>query len=310
MAGFMAASEARERELEASEKRAREVDSELKEIRRELSETHGMATRTHNAVANLVGSLKEVIGAKERYDRGLNLNSFVAYLLFTVLLGGGFYLLYRSRAGRLVSERDAAVARRDRAVQEQKKDRDTLDRREEAARKAADFYQLLRDGKRVEAIRRHPEVRTLALSEVERRVFEDGVERARQEIVADGWSQGKAAFDTQNWKRAASELKLALSYQEEGPEAAKVRYYYGVALHKQGDYQEAAKQLDLAIGGGAERTVGADARFFLAGALEMLRQLERANSEYLRFAEGHPQHPLYWTARRKAREITERTKTE
>lgn len=305
MAGLMASSEARE-----SRDKEREADSELKEIRRELSETHGIATRTHNAVANLVGSLKQVIGAKERYERGLNLNSFVAYVLFTVLLGGGFYLLYRSHAGRLVSERDAAVARRDQAVQEQKKDRDALDRREEAARKAADFHQLLRDGKRVEAIRRHPEVRLLALSDVERQVFDDGVERARQEIVADGWSQGKAAFDTQNWKRAATELKLAISYEEEGPESAKMRYFYGVALHKQGDYQEAAKQLDLAIAGGAERTAGADARFFLASALDMLRQLDRARSEYLRFADGHPQHPLYWTARRKANEIAERTKTE
>jgi tetratricopeptide (TPR) repeat protein len=300
----MAASEPRE------SKREPEADSDLKEIRREVAETHGVATRTNNAVANLAGSLREVLSAKERYERGLNLNSFVAYVLFTVLLGGGFYLLYRSRAGRLVSERDAAIARRDQAVQEQKKDRDLLDRREEAGRKAADFYQLLHDGKRVEAIRRHGEVRGLALSEVERKVFEDGVERARQEIVADGWAQGKAAFDTQNWKRATSELKLALSYEEEGPESAKMRYFYGVALHKLGDYQEAAKQLDLAIGGGAERTAGADARFYLASALEMLRQLDRARTEYIRFAEGHPQHNLYWTARRKANEIAERTKTE
>jgi tetratricopeptide (TPR) repeat protein len=285
-------------------------DQDLKEIRRELSETHGIATRTHNAVALMSGSLRQVLNFKERYDWSHTLNSFVAYVLFTVLLGGGFYLLYRSRAGRLVSERDAAVAQRDQAVLERKKDRDVLDARENAARKAADFYQLLHDGKRVEAIRRLPEVRSLALSDVERQVFDDGVERARQEIVADGWAQGKAAFDAQNWKRATSELKLALSYQEEGPEAAKMRYYYGVSLHKLGDYQEAAKQLDLAITGGAERAVGTDARFFLAGALEMLRQLDRARTEYLRFAEGHPQHPLYWTARRKANEIAERTKTE
>src|SRR6266568_3187351 len=59
-----------------------------------------IATRTHNAVATLAASLKEVVTRQQKYERGLNLNSFVAYLLFTVLLGGGFALLYRSRAGR------------------------------------------------------------------------------------------------------------------------------------------------------------------------------------------------------------------
>src|SRR5258705_7951882 len=100
---------------DVSKKVEADGEAELREIRRELSETHGIATRTHNAIANLTGSLREVIGSKERYEQRLNLNSFVAYVLFTVLLGGGFYLLYRSRADRLVSERDAARARLDQA---------------------------------------------------------------------------------------------------------------------------------------------------------------------------------------------------
>lgn len=284
-------------------------EEELREIKRELAETHGIATRTHNAVATLTGQLKEVVQAKDRYERGLNLNSFVAYLLFTVLLGGGFYLLYRSRAERLVADRDAAIQARDLAVAERRKDRDTLTRREEAERKAGDFLQLVRDGKRVEVIKRWPEVKPLALSEVERAVFEESVERARAEIVAEGYAQGLAAYRAEGWKRASKELQIALAYAADGPDAAKMRYYYGVALHKQGDYAEAALQLEKAIAGGAERTDGSDARFFLASAFEMLRQLDKARAEYQRFADGQPMHPMRMTALRKIRELDAKLKS-
>src|SRR4051812_12158652 len=99
--------------------RGEEDRGKLEELRRELSETHAIATRNHNTVASLAAQLKDVLAMRDRYERGLNLNSFVAYVLFTVLLSGGFYLLYRSRADRLVSDRDAAVARRDQALAEQ-----------------------------------------------------------------------------------------------------------------------------------------------------------------------------------------------
>ncbi len=283
--------------------RAEDDRGELKELRRELAETHAIGTRTHNAVASLAAQVKELVTLRDRYERGLNLNSFVAYVLFTVLLGGGFYLLYRSRADRLVSDRDAAVARRDQAIADQRKDRDVIDRREDAARKAGDFLQLIRDGKRVEVIKRYGDVKALALSEVERNVFEAEVERARAELVADGYAQGLAAFRGQQWKRAAGALEGALAYAVEGPDQARMRYHYGVALHRQGNYAEAANQLEQAIAGGAERTDGGDARFFLAAAFEMLRQLERARTEYQKFADGHPMHPMRMSALRKVREL-------
>src|SRR5262249_9514813 len=123
------------------------------------------------------------------------------------------------------------------------------------------------------------------------------------EIGGAGYAAGVEAVKGEQWKRAATELKRALSYEEEGPRAAQMRYYYGVALLKQGDYLEAVRQLDAALSGGAERNVGSDARFQLASALELAKQPDRARTEYLKFADVHSAHPLAGAARFRAAQI-------
>lgn len=286
-------------------------DDLRREVTAGLAETHAVVTRTHNAMATLAASLKDVVARQEKYERGLNLNSFVAYLLFTVLLGGGFFLLYRSRAGQLGAERDEAVRARSAALAEAEIARRELGAREDGARKATEFWLLVSDksdAKKAEAIGRWSEVQKERLSPVEAQVFQQAVTRARAEIVDAGYAAGVDAVKGEQWKRAVTELKRALTYEEEGPRAAQMRYYYGVAVLKQGDYQEAVRQLEAAISGGAERTVGADARFHLANALELSQKLERARGEYLKFADGHSAHALANLARRKAWEIAQRAK--
>ena len=294
-------------QAEVEEGRREAEPSELRLLHREIAEAHAVASRTHNAVAILGASLKEVIARQDRYERGLNLNSFVAYAIFTILLAGGFSLLYRARAGRLVMDRDQATRQRDAAVAEAETVRAKLAVREQAEEKALGFWQLLDEGKKAEALASYPDVVREPLSVVEALVFQRAVGRARAEIVDAGFAEGLEAFRAVQWKRASGALKRALAYEEEGPRAAQIRYYYGVTLHKQGDYAEAARELELSIAGGAERTIGPDARFYLASAFELLRQTDRARTEYEKFASTRPTHPFAGVARRKASEISART---
>jgi tetratricopeptide (TPR) repeat protein len=283
------------------------ADKGEKDARRELGETHAVAMRTHNAVATLAQSLKEVVIRQGRYERGLNLNSFVAYMLFTLLLGGGFYLLYRSRADVLLTERNAAVARRDEAVAEAADARREVELREEGMRKAMEFWQLLDQGRRADAIARYPEVAALRLTPTEREVFRLGVVKARAELVEVGFAAGVEAYRAGQWKKAAGEFERMLVYEAEGPRASQARYYRGVALHKQGDFQDAVRVLEQALADGVDRTiVGGDARFYLGGAYEMLRQPEKARAEYIKFADAQPASPLYWPARRRIVELNQR----
>lgn len=278
-------------------------DGKYAELRRDIAEAHGVANRTLNSVSTLAASLKEVVIRQEKYERGLNLNSFVAYLLFTVLLGGGFYLLYRSRAGQLAAERDAALHKQTEAAEDAAAVRRELAARDEADRKAQAFYALIKDGKKADAIAGWPDLQKEKLAPVTAQILEEGVARARAEIVDAAFAAGVEAAKGEQWKKAATELKRALTYEEEGPRAAQMRYYYGVALTKQGDYPEAGRQLEAALASGVEKNVGPDARYYLAMSLELGKQLDRARSEYLKFADAHPNHQWAMWARHKAAEI-------
>jgi tetratricopeptide (TPR) repeat protein len=275
----------------------------------ELPETEDMATRTHAAVVTLAATLEKLAARLDRRERRVDLNSFAAYVLFTVLLGAAFYLLYRSRVELLHAERDAALTARAEATTANEAARLALAAREEGSRRALDLWNLIQDGRRAEALERAPELDTLSLSPVERVALEQGMARARAELVDLSYASGVEAVRAQQWKRATTELGLALSLEEEGRRATQMRYYYGVALLRLGDSEEAARQLELAVTGGIDRPggAGADARFHLARALEMQEQLDRARAEYLRFSEGNWNHSLGPTARRRAADILRRT---
>jgi tetratricopeptide (TPR) repeat protein len=166
-----------------------------------------------------------------------------------------------------------------------------------------EFWQLLDQGRRADAIARYPEVAALRLTPTEREVFRVAVQRARAEVVETGFAAGVTAFKAGQWKKVTGELERALLYEAEGPRAAQARYYMGVALHRQGDYQHAVRVLEAALADGVERTVGQDARFFLGAAYEALRQPEMARAESLRFADAHPNTPMYGPARRRLDEL-------
>jgi TolA-binding protein len=272
------------------------------DLRREIAEAQALAARTHAAVTTLTATLKDLVTRQDRYERGLNLNSFVAYVLFTVLLGTGFYLLYRSRAEALVGDRDAALRARGEAVAGAAAARAELEEREAGARKAAELWALLQEGRRSDLIARMPELAGARVSPVERQVLEQGALRARAELVDASFAAGLDAAKAQQWKRAATELSRALTFEDQGPRAIQMRYHYGVALLKQGDAEEALKQLEAALAGG-EKVGGPEARFHLAAALEATKQLDRARAEYVAFSQGNWYHPLAPVARRRAAEI-------
>jgi tetratricopeptide (TPR) repeat protein len=282
----------------------------LADLRRDIAEAHAITTRTHNALTTLAATLKDIVERQARYERGLNLNSFVAYLLFTVLLGGGFYMLYRSRAENLLGDREVALRARAEAIAETERARQELEARELASRKAEELWQLLGEGKRAEFIARLPEIVAFKMSPVERQVLEQGAARAKAEIVDASFAAGVDAIRGQQWKRAAAELQKAMAFESEGPRALQMSYYLGLALVKQGDAEAALPHLERAVAGGVEKNVAPDARYYLAQALDMAQQSERARAEYLKFADNHWNHPWAPRARRLALQILQRSRAQ
>lgn len=280
-----------------------ELREEVGELRRRLDDQAAVARKTQLAVGALAESLEKVVAAGRRDRRVLNLNSFVAYFLFTLLLGGGFFLLYNQRADSLVKARDHAVQDRESLLADIATLKKEIRARDESTKAAADFYKLLKGNRRSEAIAQYPEMQRLNLTPTERELFADGVKKARGAIVDAGYLTGLDSFRKKDYDKAVTEMRRGLAYEEEGPRAAQMRYYLGVALFKRAEYEDAARQLELALAGRVEQAGKADTRFYLASCFEQLGKFADARTEYDKFASTYPTNEFAFVARRKSAQL-------
>ena len=254
--------------------------------------------RLHDDVRALADSIERVVARQDRYERGLTLNSFVAYVLFTVLLVVMFLLLYHVRARQLVAETRAVEKRAGEYKARAESAQASLDAREAAARGALSLWSLLDEGRKEEALDAYPKLPRAHLSSVEKKLFDKEITAARAELVENSFREGLGLFNGDQYARAAPAFRRALAHEENGPRATQSRYYYGVSLFKVGDYKEAVQALDKAIQAGVERGVGPDARYFLGAALEKLGDGKRAAIEWEKFLAAHPRDRWAGPARR------------
>jgi hypothetical protein len=208
------------------------LSAEIDRLRLRLDEQGAIVRRTHSAVTALAESVGQIVVSHRRRERGINLNSFVAYLLFTLLLGGGFLVLYKTRSGELLDARDRAFADRDSHRDRADAFQAEIASRDQAANEALAFYDLLRQDRRTEAIAHFSEIQQSRLTPVERALFAEGESAARSEIVDAGYLAGLDAFRNRDHGNAVTELRRALAYEQEGPRAAQMRYYLGVAQYR------------------------------------------------------------------------------
>jgi len=281
------------------------VAVELESLRRKVDDNAALVRRNQLALTELADNVGKLVAEQRRRERLLSLNSFVAYVLFTVLLGGGFLLLYQSRADALVAARDRA--RRDRDVEKRRADdlATEVAARDAASQQALAYWKLLESGQRDEAIARYGDVQGAALTPTERELFAAREKQARTEIIDSGYLAGLDAFRAARYKDAIPMLERALGYEQEGPRAAQMRYYLGVALVKTGESEDGARQLELSLAGLVDES---DTRYYLAIAYEKLGRLDEARGEYDKFATANPKHPLSVAARRKSAALTRRAR--
>src|SRR5262245_25961006 len=117
-----------------------QVAADVDALRRRLDEQQSLLRRTQTALTQLAESMGKVVEPGRKRDRRAGLNSFVAYILFTILIGGGAALLYRSRANELVRSRDDAATELAATHKQLDAARAEKDARDAAAQKAYAFY--------------------------------------------------------------------------------------------------------------------------------------------------------------------------
>jgi tetratricopeptide (TPR) repeat protein len=260
----------------------------LEGLRRRLDDQSAHSRKTQAQVGQLAESIAALVAQQRRRSLWLNVNSFVAYVVFTILCGAGCFLLYRSRAHELAEARDRAITERDAAVRHADEGTVRAVAREAADTKAWEVYQLLEAGKRGEAVTKLDALRDQPLSKTERAVLAARVHDTQVMEVDTALKAAVASFKAGRPADAIKPLEAALTVEASGPRAATIHYYLGVAYART-DLAGSIAHLQAAIAGDVDQD---DARFQLASVLDRSGAFAPARAEYDRFATAHPQSPL------------------
>ncbi|HET7501996.1 MAG TPA: hypothetical protein VFK02_13360 [Kofleriaceae bacterium] len=268
----------------------------LEALRRRLDEQATQGRKTAAQVTQLADSIAALVAQQRRRSLWLNVNSFVAYLMFTLLCAAGCYLLYLSRARELTAARDQAVSERDTAVRHADEATVRAVAREAAGNKAWEVYQLLEAGKRPEAVAKLDALRDQPLSRTERAVLAARVHDTQVMEVDAALRGAAAAFKAGRPADVVKPLEAALAGEPPGARAALIHYYLGVAYART-ELGKAASHLQAAVAGDVDQE---DARFQLASVLDRSGAFALARAEYDRFATAHPQSQLAMFAMRRS----------
>ena len=258
----------------------------LDALRRKLDDQGTQTRKTSAQVQQLADSIAALVDAQRKRSRWLNLNSFVAYLMFTLLCAGAFYFVYQSRVHEVVSARDRAATDRDAAVRRADEANAKLAAREAADGKAWDTWQLLEAGKRDDAAKKLGELKAAPLSKFEHEVLAARAKQAEMMQVDAAMKAANTAFMAGKYGEVVVTLESALNLQGATPRVPEIHYLIGLAQLRANEVDKAVPHLELAMTG----DVGdEDARFQLASALDRVGQWAKARAEYDRFATAHPQ---------------------
>jgi TolA-binding protein len=277
---------------------------ELEEIKREIVESRSLTIKTNNLVNGLSADINSIAKRQQTYERGLKVNSALFYVTVVVLVLVGAKVVLDARVD---AERAHAKDQLDEAAKLEKELK-LLQGREEsrvrAERKAIDFWALIQNDKRVEAIEAWREVSKLPLSGTERAIFERTVERFTNELSLLAYQTGLEHIRAGRWQQAEHALTESLQYKSEAPHSAETRYQLARALKTLGRQSEAIVILQQLSEGSSNREVQDDATFLLAQAQVDIEAWNDAKASYRNYVRRFPKSVRRNEARQKLAEIS------
>ena len=200
-----------------------EVDEELREIKREIIESRGLVIKTNNLTNALSADIKSIAKRQQTYEKRLTWNSATAYVVFVVVVFAALKLAWDARVDQIKAETEQRVQDIERL---RKEARDALKRDEDRARaeaRAAQFYDLVRSGKRAELVDQWEAMKKEPLSKAEASMFADAVERARNELATQLYQQGIDKVRVQRWQEAANAFEESMRFKEDAANGPSVR---------------------------------------------------------------------------------------
>lgn len=245
-----------------------ELDEELREIKREIIESRASVIKTNNLTNALSADIKSIAKRQQTYERRLSWNSATAYIVFVVVVFAALKLAWDARVDQIKAETEQRAQDNDRLRKEQ---RDAAKRDEDRARaesRAAQFYDLVKSGKRAEVVEQWEQVKKEPLSKAEMAMFTDAVERAKNELAGQLYQQGMDKVRVQRWQEAANAFEESLKYKDDSSIGPSVRLGLSDAYRHLNRQKEAIPLLTQLAENSVDKEVHDDALYLLAKCQE------------------------------------------
>jgi TolA-binding protein len=241
-----------------------ETDEELREIKREIIESRGLVIKTNNLTNALSADIKSIAKRQQGYERRLTWNSATAYVVFVIVAFTALKFAWDARVDAMKSETEQKTADNDRLRKELRDSQKREEDRTRAEAKAAQFYELVRQGKRVELVEQWEAMKKEPLSKAEALFFADAVERARNELAAQLYHQGMDKVRVQRWQEAATAFEESLRFKEDSTIAPSVHLGLADAYRHLNRQKDAIPILTQLAENSADKELQDDALYLLA----------------------------------------------
>jgi tetratricopeptide (TPR) repeat protein len=193
----------------------REVDEELGEIKREIIESRGLVIKTNNLTNALSADLKSIAKRQQSYERRISWNSATAYVVFVLVVFTALKFAWDARVDFVTAEMQQKTVENERLRNEtreaQKKDEDQA----RSEMRAQAFYELIRQGKRVEIVEAFENLKNEPVTKTELAVFADAVDKAKNELAAQSYQVGQEKARVQRWQEAATAFEDSLRFKDD-----------------------------------------------------------------------------------------------
>ncbi len=218
-----------------------EVDDELREIKREIIESRGLVIKTNNLTNALSADIKSIAKRQQAYERRLAWNSATAYVVFVVVVFAALKFAVDARVEAIEATSRHLRDESGRLKQEVEQARQREADRQAAEIEASKFYDLVRQGKRVELMKGWESMRNKALSKAEAQFLADSVAKAKNEQSVFLYVQGLESARLQRWQEAATAFEESLRYDDAGAVAPRAK------LELSSAYRKLRKQKDAIV---------------------------------------------------------------
>jgi TolA-binding protein len=184
--------------------------------------------------------------------------------VFVVVVFAALKLAWDARVDQIKGETEQRSQDNDRLRKEQREASKRDEDRARAESRAAQFYELVRQGKRAELVEQWEQVKKEPLSKAETAMFSDAVERARNDLAGQLYQAGMDKVRVQRWQEAATAFEESLKYKDDSAIGPSVRLGLAESYRHLNRQKEAIPILTLLAENAVDKEVHDDALYMLA----------------------------------------------